>query len=350
MGALTNRTAMYSTCLHCNSSLGRNDVVEHFGVGRRLAFDESKGRLWVVCESCRRWNLTPLEERWEAIEECERLFRATRLRTSTDNIGLGRAAGGLDLVRIGMPQRKEIAAWRYGIALQRRWRSHWRMIADHAPTLSMATSAGTILYISSGSAVISIASSAMSITISKLLKRNSERDIRARVVLPDGQVTDMRSLATSGVTMALEEASDGGWKLRCSRGAETYYSREADSMMTLRGVLAHRNAFGGDDATVARAVDRLVGSDEAHDFIRRLARAARTAGIDRLSAYPAEALLALEMAVHDESERRAMHGELAHLATEWEIAEEIAGIADDMFLPASITERLRTLGVRQDAR
>ena len=334
---------MYSTCLHCNASLGHNDVVEHFGVGRRLAFDESKGRLWVVCASCRRWNLTPLEERWEAIEECERLFRATRLRTSTDNIGLGRAAGGLDLVRIGAPQRKEMAAWRYGVALQRRWRSHWRLVANHAPSLSMATGAGLILYIGSGSAVVSLASSAMSIAVSRMLTRNSERDVRARVVLPDGQVTDMRSLALSGVTMAIEEAAGGGWTLRCRRGQETHYSRDADSMMTLRGVLAHRNAFGGDDAAVARAVDRLVGSDDAHAFIRRLARAARTAGIDTLSAYPAEALLALEMAVHDESERRAMEGELAHLAAEWEIAEEIAGIADDMFLPAAITERLRTL-------
>jgi hypothetical protein len=338
-----DRTAMYSTCLHCNAALGRNDVVEHFSVGRRLAFDASKGRLWVVCASCRRWNLTPLEERWEAIEECERLFRATRLRTSTDNIGLGRAAGGLDLVRIGTPHRKEIAAWRYGIALQHRWRSHWRLIAEHAPKLSMVTTAGTILYISSGSALISIASSAASLAVTQLLQRHNKRDIRARVVLPDGQLTDMRALFLSGVTMAVEEATDGGWTLRCSRGRETHDSRETDSMMTLRGVLAHRNAFGGDDVTVARAVDRLVGSDDAHTFIRRLARAARTADVDSLSAYPAEALLALEMAVHDDSERRAMDGELAELAAEWEIAEEIAGISDDMFLPASITERLRTL-------
>ncbi|CAN5137548.1 hypothetical protein BH09GEM1_BH09GEM1_19340 [soil metagenome] len=344
-----DRTAMYSTCLHCNAALGRNDVVEHFSVGRRLAFDASKGRLWVVCQSCRRWNLTPLDQRWEAIEECERLFRATRLRTSTDNIGLGRAAGGLDLVRIGTPQRKEIAAWRYGIALQRRWRSHWRLIAEHAPSLSMATTAGTILYISSGSVIISLASSATSVLLSRLLKRNSERDIRARVVLPDGQVTDMRTLASSGVSMAVEEAADGGWRLRCSRGPETHYSRETESIMTLRGVLAHRNAFGGDEASVARAVDRLVGSDDAPAFIRRLARAARTAGIDSLSAYPAEALLALEMAVHDDSERRAMEGELDALAAEWEIAEEIAGISDDMFMPASITERLRTLRGSRDA-
>ena len=30
---------MYSTCLFCHSQLGANDIVEHFPVGRRLAFD-----------------------------------------------------------------------------------------------------------------------------------------------------------------------------------------------------------------------------------------------------------------------------------------------------------------------
>ena len=65
---------MYSTCMFCNHSLGENQIVEHFPVGRRLAFDSDKGRLWVVCRRCERWNLSPIEERWEAIEDCERLF------------------------------------------------------------------------------------------------------------------------------------------------------------------------------------------------------------------------------------------------------------------------------------
>ena len=38
--------------------------------------------------------------------------------------------------------------------------------------------------------------------------------------------------------------------------------------------------------------------------------------------------LALEMAVHEESERRVLEGELAHLAEAWQGAEEIAAIAD----------------------
>ncbi|HEV7594825.1 MAG TPA: hypothetical protein VGO33_07495, partial [Gemmatimonadaceae bacterium] len=96
--------------------------MEHFPVGRRLAFDAAKGRLWVVCRKCERWNLTPVEERWEAIEECERAYRGTKLRASTDQIGLARLSEGLELVRIGQPLRPEFAAWRYGDQFGRRRR------------------------------------------------------------------------------------------------------------------------------------------------------------------------------------------------------------------------------------
>ena len=96
---------MYTTCIYCHKPLGANEIIEHFPVGRRLAFDASRGRLWVVCRACERWNLSPLETRWEAIEECERAFLATRLRVSTDNIGLARLTEGLELVRIGSTER-----------------------------------------------------------------------------------------------------------------------------------------------------------------------------------------------------------------------------------------------------
>ena len=105
---------MFASCLFCNNNLGRNEAIESFPVGQRLAFDQAKGRLWVVCRSCARWNLSPLDERWEAIEAMERRFRDSRLRVSTDNIGLARLREGVDLIRIGEPQRPEMAAWRYG--------------------------------------------------------------------------------------------------------------------------------------------------------------------------------------------------------------------------------------------
>ena len=111
---------MFSTCLFCHGHLGTNSVVEHFPVGTRLAFDSARGRLWAICPGCRRWNLSPLDERWEAIEECERLYRSTRARVSTDNIGLAPLRSGVDLIRIGKPLRPEFAAWRYGSQLK--WR------------------------------------------------------------------------------------------------------------------------------------------------------------------------------------------------------------------------------------
>ena len=92
---------MYTRCIFCTKPLGTNEVIETFPVGRRLAFDAERGRLWVVCRKCERWNLTPLEERWEAVEACERIFRDTRVRFSTDNIGLARHPEGLTLVRVG---------------------------------------------------------------------------------------------------------------------------------------------------------------------------------------------------------------------------------------------------------
>ena len=114
---------MFTTCIYCKKPLDTNEVIESFPVGRRLAFDAARGRLWVVCRRCERWNLTPLEERWEAVEDCERIFRGTRVRVSTGNIGLARHPEGLTLVRIGEPLRPEFAAWRYGDQFGRRRRT-----------------------------------------------------------------------------------------------------------------------------------------------------------------------------------------------------------------------------------
>ena len=50
--------------------------------------------------------------------------------------------------------------------------------------------------------------------------------------------------------------------------------------------------------------------------------------------------LALEMAVSEELERRALAGDAGVLSQRWRDAEEVAHIADNMFLPASVTDWL----------
>ena len=66
--------------------------------------------------------------------------------------------------------------------------------------------------------------------------------------------------------------------------------------------------------------------------------------VDQLLAkLPAHVRLALEMATHEDSERRALDGELALLEQEWKQAEEIAAIADDMFVDDATREQLAVL-------
>ena len=46
------------------------------------------------------------------------------------------------------------------------------------------------------------------------------------------------------------------------------------------------------------------------------------------------------MALHEDTERAALEGDLAALARAWEEAEEIAAIADNLLLPAWIVQKL----------
>ena len=53
---------------------------------------------------------------------------------------------------------------------------------------------------------------------------------------------------------------------------------------------------------------------------------------------PQPTRLALEMALHEEQERRALEGELWRLEQAWREAEEIAAISDDLLLPEGVVD------------
>src|SRR5262245_8933109 len=108
--------------MRCERSLGRNPEIRHLAVGRRIAFDTSKGRLWVICRYCDQWNLVPIEERWEAVEECDRTATTAEATANSSNLGIARTEAGLELLRIGGMDRADIANWRYGRRLVQRQR------------------------------------------------------------------------------------------------------------------------------------------------------------------------------------------------------------------------------------
>jgi hypothetical protein len=77
----------------------------------------------------------------------------------------------------------------------------------------------------------------------------------------------------------------------------------------------------------------LLGSNDhiAHFPVGR--RLAFDSAKGRFWEYPRAIRLGIEMALHENAERRAMDGELTELEAAWREAERVAGIADDLLLP-----------------
>ena len=348
---------MYSTCIFCHASLGTNDAIEHFPVGKRLAFDADKGRLWVICGSCARWNLSPLDERWEAIEEAERIFRDTRMRVTTDNIGLARLPSGEQLVRIGKPLRPEFAAWRYGTRFARR-RLNVQVLTGAAaaaaalagaifsPIIVPALITGTTSLIVFPGVTTVMGAIPM---VGALAARDYLLDDRvvARfrrgkrlLVVRERHVRDAEFHMT-GDYPTMRMPHDDGWQ---------YYDG-ADAMHVATVLLAGANRYGGSGGDVRRAVDQIEDAGDASSYLRKASRAVEwreghvmsrlneIRGIGGLHLMPTERL-ALEMSMHEESERRALEGELHLLADAWREAEDIASIADGLLDPPGF-DRLR---------
>lgn len=254
---------MYTTCMVCKKPLGSNEVVEEFPVGRRLAFDAAKGRLWVVCRSCERWNLSPLEERWEAVETCERLFRATRVRTSSENIGLAKHREGLELVRIGKPLRPEFAAWRYGNQFGRR-RNRMLLLGSVA---GLATAGGIV----AGGMLIGLSGGSFVFNVAQLLYNVSIARARIRFRTSDGQ---LRSLKRVDVLMAtrIEPADDEvGFRLQTQTGVWMSGHREwlegEDARRALAAIIPCYNVMGGRKRTVRAAVSEIESLGHPRRFL-----------------------------------------------------------------------------------
>jgi hypothetical protein len=99
-------------------------------MGHRLAFNRAKGAAGVVCPRCAAWNITPLEERWEAAEWCERRYSELRVRQQPPIIGFAGAPKRINPVRIGVPLLPEWASWRCGDQFRVRFRRNTRWVVS----------------------------------------------------------------------------------------------------------------------------------------------------------------------------------------------------------------------------
>jgi len=346
---------MYSTCIFCKRDLGENESIREFPVGQRLAFDAAKGRLWVICRGCERWNLSPLEERWEAVEQAEQLYHDTRRRVATDQIGLARLADGTELVRIGEPLRPEFAAWRYGDQFGRR--RNRRMLLAGAGVISMGGifAGGAIAGIAIGSFAWMFGHAGTAII------HGRADEVVARIRTETAGTIDVRRRHLAETRIVRGSDAPIALDLRFKNGEARFEGREA---LRIAGTLMpHVNRFGGKRPVIESAVTRIEEYGGPEGYLDRLARfaphdtevatgkglgrktrrsgsGAFTSGLFGLSPHDR---LAFEMALHEEGELRAMQGQLAELERAWRDAEEIAAIADDLFVPAGVRAALERL-------
>jgi hypothetical protein len=114
------------------------------------------------------------------------------------------------------------------------------------------------------------------------------------------------------------------------------------AVQALGKLLPQLNRFGGSRERVSEAVSLIEREADPLRFFDVAARQAMSKSKAKISTLPEATRLALEMAAHEDSERRALEGELALLEQAWKEAEEVAAIADNMFLPSFVEEWMRT--------
>ena len=324
--------------MFCRKPLGTNEVIESFPVGRRLAFDSARGRLWVVCRKCERWNLTPLEERWEAVEDCERIFRDTRIRVTTENIGLARHPEGLALVRVGAPLRPEFATWRYGDQFGRRQRR--AILYGVAATVAI----GGVVAGGVAAGVLSGAFLSQGGNFANLL-------VNARTLVKlhpdDGGAIKLKRQDLLG-TRIRPSGDEQGFKVQIRKRRKKVWYEGAEARRFAGAILPKMNSMGGSKGVVRDAVGVIETAGHPEQFLVKIAEGKRFEDWKGVPGYvnkmPKPTKLALEMALHEEQERRALEGELWLLERAWEEAEEIAEISDNLFLPEGAEEFIREHG------
>ncbi|WP_419935271.1 hypothetical protein [Candidatus Palauibacter sp.] len=245
---------------------------------------------------------------------------------------------GLELVRIGKPPRGEFAAWRYGDQFRRRVRNlGFALAGGVAANLVFANLPGAL--VTGGACVLVVWS-----TIRTAAKVRVEGDATTgEAPVEPGTVvkfkhTNIRSIRMlpaehePGFTVDIRQGIEGIQRMRTASFAGE------DAHRVAAAVLPVLNANGGMRRTVQAAVAEIEAQGHPSRYVAQAVRG--NPDVDRESPpglvtnMRKPTRLALEMALHEEQERRALEGELWVLEQAWREAEEIAAIADKLLLPA----------------
>jgi hypothetical protein len=321
-----------------------------------------------VCRHCRRWNLAPIEARWEALEELDRATRdKARLLAQTENIALYEW-GEIELVRVGRAaERAEEAWWRYGRELVGR-RDRFKKVSFVGTIAVGAAVVGGwttgafgwlgayLIWEHGGKYVPRKASDAM-----RWLRFGSTA-WRGDARCPNCG-TQLRRIAFADRDdwgLAVDEESETiGLVRACPRCGHSPRTRGVGRGSTMDGVLtgaggrlirldgpageraarrvlAYHHFAGASERRVIRAAREIETAGSALDFARLAVGSGRP--VNRLDR---TASIAMEISANEAAEQRLLQAELAELEHIWREEERIAAIADGELTPVGVLESLR---------
>lgn len=335
---------MYTRCLVCSTPFEPNEALAHAPLGRRLAFDPVRGRLWAICRTCKRWSLAPLEDRWEALEELERLTRdRARLLSQTENIALLRT-GNLDIVRVGKANLTEEAWWRYGRELTSR-RQRYKQLslagtvaAGAAMVGGLAAGGATLIgvWFLWGNAPEALVDGARWLRFGGAAWRGTRECSHCGHTF---RSLGYRERASLGLFPG-DEPGRVDLVHRCPRcghfrdGGLRLTGLEAER--TLRRTLAYHHFAGASERRVVSATRLIQEAGTPKDLMRIVVKDGRRLGdLQRTGA------VALEIAANESAEQHLLELELAELEAHWRREEELAGIIDGELTPLPLMESLR---------
>jgi hypothetical protein len=336
--------SLYTRCLVCATPFEPNDQLEYLPHGKRVAFDPGRGRLWTICRACRRWSLSPIEERWEALEELDKLTTdKARLLSQTDNIALFKA-GPLEVVKVGRAQLPEEAWWRYGRELTARKRK-WDKLGFAGTLAAGAVVAGgwatggmTLLgvWLIMGHGSDTVRDGARWVRFGTSAWRGEQKCERCGHPV---RAIAFRDRAALGI-FPTDEPGKVELVARCP-GCGQYregglHLRGHEAERTLKRVLAYHHFAGASERRVVAATRLIQEAGSPQDLARIVVRDGR-----RLGDLQRTGGIALEIAANEASEQRLLELELADLEAHWRREEELAAIIDGELTHVPMLEALR---------
>ena len=328
-------------------------------IGRRIAFDAKRARLWVVCPSCDQWNLVPIEERWEALEECEQLALGAEARADGGAIGFARTQGGLELLRASGFSDADIANARYGRRIEERQRL---LQATVAALGLLAIALGVRAAGASGSAIVGGFVAAYAGYWLFIVWRSPVRGW-LRVRGKSGRGTTLWPWNWMRLRFAIPDPNKPPVLYVPRLGADLTLRGE-EAVEFLAALLPKINGADCVDASIRSAVQYVTAAEEEGRRLQKQAQRKTSRGKRKadpqshfrpwerlaesclyhpLTNVPPVRRLALEMAIMEEVEQRELARYAKTVGEVWNDEEEIAAIADDLLLAPQVSERLAML-------